>query len=242
MSVVKNFGKAFLVEHACNAAIFAVAVFVSQVLLSGEAFAQRLSLVPFASVSSTKAIKPASAGKKDGGASTSSTESVTQRTTYGLRLDVRLSRLFALSVSGGTNVVDQTKKAVAVRDEFGDINFQKDANVDPSNQNAEYRYKEEQRLGVAKLVIQPMLTSWLTVKASAGVRARQRLIDVEDKTKATTSHIKDPIRYNAVAGTGLSARLLRAFTAHIEYNFYFIKFPKTQPHEQEALIGFGVSI
>ena len=212
-------------------------------LASAEALAAgRLSVVPFASVSSTKAIKPAAAGKKDGGASKNSTETVTQRTAYGMRIDIRLSRLFALNVSGGVNAVDQTKKSVAVRDEYGDIDFQKDANVDPANQEAEIRYKEQQRLGVAKLVLQPMLTSWLTIKASAGVRARQRLIDVEDKTKAASTHIKDPIRYNAVAGAGVSARLLKAFTAHAEYNFYFLKFPKTQPHEQEALIGFGVSI
>lgn len=200
-----------------------------------------LQIVPYASVSSTKAIKPNQVGKK--ASSTEATEeSVAQRTTYGLRLSVKLSRLFHLQVQGGTNKLDQTRKAVAMRDEYGDIDFTKDANVDPSSQDATYKYSEEQRVGQAKLTIQPRLGNILRLNIGAGVRARERFVNVTDNAAGTTTAIHDPIRYNAMATAGFNARILRAFTANVEYNFYFLKFPKTEPHEQEALIGFGFQL
>jgi len=75
---------------------------------SGTALAAGgIQIVPYASVSSTKAIKPNQVGKKT--SSTEATEeSVAQRTTYGLRLSMKLSRLFHLQVQGGTNKLDQT--------------------------------------------------------------------------------------------------------------------------------------
>lgn len=200
-----------------------------------------LQIVPYASVSSTKAIKPSQVGKK--ASSTEATEeSVAQRTTYGLRLSVKLSRLFHLQVQGGTNKLDQTRKAVAMRDEYGDIDFAKDANVDTSAQDATYKYSEEQRVGQAKLTIQPRLGNILRLNIGAGVRARERFVNVTDNAAGTTKAIHDPIRYNAMATAGFNARILRAFTANVEYNFYFLKFPKTEPHEQEALIGFGFQL
>lgn len=214
----------------------------SAVISHGALAFGRVSIGPYASVSSTKAIKPDKVGKDKESDASTATETVTQRTTYGLKIDVRLSKLFQLNVNGGVNAIDQTKKPVAMRDEYGDIDFQKDANVDPNAQSEEYRYKEEQRLATAKLSIAPMVTKWLSVMASAGVRARQRLIDVENKATGEVKKIEDPIRYHAVAGAGFKARLLRAFTAHAEYNFYFLKFPETEPHEQEVVVGFGVSI
>jgi hypothetical protein len=209
---------------------------------SGTALAAGgIQIVPYASVSSTKAIKPNQVGKKT--SSTEATEeSVAQRTTYGLRLSMKLSRLFHLQVQGGTNKLDQTRKAVAMRDEYGDIDFTKDANVDPNSQDATYKYSEEQRVGQAKLTIQPRLGNFLRLNIGAGVRARERFVNVTDNATNTQKSIHDPIRYNAMATAGFNARLLKAFTATVEYNFYFLKFPKTEPHEQEALIGFGFQL
>lgn len=195
----------------------------------------RVTVGPYASVSSTKGIKP---NKMKSG----SEETTTQRTTYGLRIGVRMSRFFNLGIDGGTNRVDTNKKASAMRDEYNDINFQKDLNVDPSN-GGYYRYQEEQRIAKVQLVISPINTRILTVKAGAGVRARQRLIKVTDKVDPTkNAKVTDPIRYHATAMGAVEARLLRAFKANIQYNFYFIKFPKTQPHEQEVSVGFGAEL
>ena len=203
--------------------------------------ASPLQIVPYASVSSTKAIKPNKVGKKDS-TSTATEETVAQRTTYGLRINVRMSRLFNLQIQGGTNKLDQTRKASAMRDEYGDIDFTKDANVDTTAQNATYTYNEEQRVGQVMLSMQPSLGKILKVKIGAGVRVRERFLNVTDKATETKTSIHDPIRYNAVASAGFNARLLKAFSATAEYNFYFLKFPKTEPHEQEVLIGFGFQL
>ncbi|MEN9809150.1 MAG: hypothetical protein RLZZ488_717 [Pseudomonadota bacterium] len=200
-----------------------------------------LQIVPYASVSSTKSIKPNQVGKKTS-SSEATEETVAQRTTYGLRINMRLTRALNLQLQGGTNKLDQTRKAVAMRDEYGDIDFAKDANVDPNAQDATYKYSEEQRLAQAKLAIQPRIGNMFRLNLAAGVRARERLVNVTDNIKGTKSTINDPIRYHAVATAGFNARLLKAFTATVEYNFYFLKFPKTEPHEQEALIGFGFQI
>lgn len=214
---------------------------VGAFFVSPEVNAGPLQIVPYASVSSTKAIKPSKVGKKES-STTVTEETVAQRTTYGLRINVRLSRLFNLQLQGGTNKLDQTRKASAMRDEYGDIDFAKDANVDTSAQDATYTYSEEQRLGQALLSIQPSFGQILRVKLGAGVRARERFVNVTDKIKDVKTSIHDPIRYNAVASAGVNVRLLKAFSAMAEYNFYFLKFPKTEPHEQEVAIGFGFQL
>jgi hypothetical protein len=202
----------------------------------------RFSIAPFASVSSSKAIKPDKAGQTKDDSAKSSTSNVNQRTTYGLKIDVRLLSLLTFNVQGGVNNVDNTKKVTGLRDEFGEIDIVEDLNLDPADQNAEYRYQEEQRVATARLLLTPRLGRMLWLKAGAGVRARQRLIKVTDKVSDESQDIKDPIRYHAVATAGAGVRLFGAMSAHAEYNFYFIKFPETEPHEQEVLVGFGVSI
>jgi hypothetical protein len=214
----------------------ATAVAVLALCVSTPALAMgRFSIVPYASVSSTKAIKPSES--KD-----SSEESINQRTTYGLKIDVRLFSLLTFSLQGGTNVIDKTKKQSAVRDEFKEIDFEKDLNLDTTDPKHEYRYQEEQRLGTAKLLITPRLGRYLWLKVGGGVRARQRLINLTDKENNQKVSIKDPIRYHAVATAGAGVRLFSSVSAQAEYNFTFIKFPKTEPHEQEVLVGFGISI
>lgn len=225
-------------------AVIALGALTVSGLFVQTAQAGPVQIMPYASVSSTKALKPNKVGTKQ--SSTEVTEeTVAQRTTYGLRINVRMSRLFNLQIQGGTNKLDQTRKASAMRDEYGDIDFSKDANVDTSAQDAEYIYSEEQRVGQVLLSMQPRIgkrNNRIGIKIGAGVRARERFLNITDKATDTKTDIHDPIRYHAVASAGVQARLLKAFTANIEYNFFFLKFPETEPHEQEVLIGFGVQI
>lgn len=200
---------------------------------SGLAFG-RFSVGPFASVSSTKGIKPST--------ESSSEETVTQRTTYGLKIGVGLMSWLGLDIKVGVNEVDRTKKSVALRDEFGEINFEEDANVDPSQQDAEYRYQESQQLGVAKLMFRPRLFRMVWLNAGAGVRARKRDVVITQKPDGVEEKIDDPVKYHAVASAGVGFRLLRSFRGSIDYDFYFMKFPETEPHEQEVTVSFGVSI
>lgn len=221
---------------ACKRVLGIAAPVLVAALVHDQALAfGRFSVGPFASVSSTKAIKP-SADKE------SSDEVTTQRTTYGLKVGVGLGRLFNLDIKAGVNEVDRTKKASAMRDEFGDIDFEQDANVNPEDQAATYRYQESQKLGTARLLISPRLFSTVWIDVGGGVRARKRDVTITDDTAGTKEVIDDPIRYHAIGTAGVRFRLLRAFTGNIEYNFYFLKFPELEPHEQEVAIGFGVSI
>jgi hypothetical protein len=204
-----------------------------------------LTVAPFASVSSTKAIAPDKVKMSSSGTSSSSaaTETVTQRVTYGLKLDLRLGKLLVFSANGGVNKVDTTKKSVAMRDEYGDIDFATDANVSVADPEASYRYQEEQRVASAQLTIAPQLVRRLLwMKIGAGVRARQRLISITDAVAGTSKDITDPIRYSPLAVAGFGTKLLGAMSASIEYKFYFPKFPKTEPHEQEVLVSMGISI
>lgn len=204
-----------------------------------DAFAiGRINIAPYASLSSSKSIKP-----KLGKNANSSEEIVTQRQTYGLKVDIRLSKLFLFTASAGTNKVDTTKKASAMRDEFKEIDFSKDANVDTSAQNADYRYREEQRLANLEISIMPSLVQGrLWGKIGLGARARQRLIDITDNITNNNKSIHDKIRYDALGSAGVQLRLFHSLNAGIEYKFYFIKFPKTEPHQQEVAINFGVQI
>jgi hypothetical protein len=227
------------------AAMAFAGTFLFPVLAEAKAIrAGALTVAPYAAVSSTKAIAPDKVKmSSDGESESSATETVTQRVTYGLKLDLRLGRLFVFSANGGVNKMDQSKKSVAMRDEYGDIDFAKDANVDMSNSDATYRYKEEQRVGNVQLTIAPQLVKRLLwVKVGAGVRARQRLISITDELAGTSKSITDPIRYSPAAVAGVGTNLLGAISASIEYKFYFPKFPKTEPHEQEVLMSVGMSI
>lgn len=194
----------------------------------------RFSIGPYASVSSTKIISPGDEG--------SSNEVATTRTTYGLRISIGLMRWLSFDAQGGINEVDRTRKAVAMRDEFEDIDFEEDANVDTSDPEAEYRYQEKQTLGVAKFMFSPRFFNVVWGQFGAGVRVRQREIKIDDMAAGTSESIKDPFRYHAVASAGIRFRLLRSFTGSILYDFYFLQFPELEPHEQEVSVSFGVSI
>ena len=242
--MVNDFQKFFRV--VCGLAVVCVAVAAHLVVFPASAAAQsRFSIGPFASVSSTKQIKP-------NGNKTASEETVTQRVTYGVRAGFGLFSVFGLDIKIGVNDVDRTKKSSAMRDEFEEIDIEKDANVNTADQGAEYRYQESQKLGTAKLTFNPRLFSALWLKVGAGVRARKRDIVITQKNAMNESEavapenertvISDPIKYHAVGSAGFGFRLLRSFTGSIEYDFYFLKFPEVEPHEQEVSVSFGVSI
>lgn len=209
----------------------------------GTAFARsplQISITPYAGVSSTKGIKPAKVtpiGQKD--TKTSSNETVTQRQNVGLKVDVKFFRLFGLNVTGAYNKIDTTKSSGAMRDEFGEIDFKKDI---VGTSSADFNYQEEQRMATAKVGLYPSIGKLIGVKVEAGVRARQRIIKSENKLTGDTKNINDPIRFHPTATAGGSIKLGGMAKFMIDYSFYFLKFPETNPHEQEVTIGMGVSI
>jgi hypothetical protein len=225
----------------CYGLLLGAALFVLPTKIAQAAGPIKISIVPYAGVSSTKSIKPQKVtpiGQKD--TKTSSSEKTTQRQNVGVKVDVKIFKLFGLNVTGGYNKINTTKKAAAMRDEFEEIDFNKDLGIGTST--ADFIYEEEQRMGTVKLGLYPGIGKLLNLKAEAGVRARQRLIKSENKLTGEVKEVNDPIRFHPTASAGIAVKLGGMAQFMVDYSFYFLKFPETNPHEQEVSIGMGVAL
>lgn len=202
----------------------------------------RISLEPFASVSSTKQIKPDKAGKTKSDATTGAateTETIKQRTTYGLRATIGLSRLFKLQLGVGQNELTTTSKTSAAVDDYGEIDFEKDLSMDPSTPDKEVTIKETQRKGSAVLAIDPSFSIFI-LRAKAGVVATQRLFSKESEGEAPIN-FEGPITYKPTCGAGAGLKLGRAMYFLAEYSLFLYKFPEKAPFEREVSVSYGVN-
>ncbi|MGE0173124.1 MAG: hypothetical protein AB7T49_10075 [Oligoflexales bacterium] len=193
-----------------------------------------ISIEPFVSISSKKAIKPNKAG------STTADETVTQRTTYGVRGSLSFWRLMKFQLSVGQNKLDTTTKTSEAVDEFDEIDFEKDLNMDTSQQDADVKMSETQRKASAAFVLDPSF--WIFImRMKAGVQATQRLMTLQQGDSPEESYTS-PITYKPVASVGLGVRLGRTMYAMAEYGAFFYKFPETEPFEREVTISYGISL
>jgi hypothetical protein len=210
------------------------AFFALSGLLSSQVTYAGISIEPYVSVSSKKAIKPAKAG------STTADETVTQRTTYGIRGSVSFWRLMKFQLAVGQNKLDTTTKTSEVVDEFEEIDFEKDLNMDTSDQDADVKTSEIQRKASAAFVLDPSF--WIFImRLKAGVQATQRLMTLQQGENPEESY-ESPITYKPVASVGLGVRLGRSMYAMAEYGAFFYKFPETEPFEREVTISYGISL
>lgn len=191
-----------------------------------------VSVSPFVSINSTKSIKPAGSGEEQ--------ETNKQRTTYGIRAKVSFWRLLGIQASVGTNKLETSEKTSEVKDEFDEIDLQKELKVSTDDPEKEVKITEEQRRGQVSLVFDPSFSIFI-LRASAGVQATQRLFTKEEEGMDNETFV-GPITYNPIAGAGAGVRLGRAMFAMAEYNFFFYKFPEYEPFEREVAVSFGVSL
>jgi hypothetical protein len=202
----------------------------------------RISIEPFASVSSTKQIKPDKAGKTKAGSSTGAateTETIKQRTTYGLRATIGLSRLLKFQLGVGQNELTTTSKTSAAVDDYGEIDFAKDLSMDTADPDKEVTIKETQRKGSAVLAIDPSFAIFI-LRAKAGVIATQRLFSKEADGEAPVS-FESPITYKPTCGAGAGVKLGRAMYFLAEYSLFLYKFPEKSPFEREVSVSYGVT-
>jgi hypothetical protein len=210
-------------------------------LVSSKALAQRggggssrISIDPYVSVSSTKAIK---ADAKD---KSKENETIKQRTTYGVRANVTLlGRFFKFQLGLGQNQLATTQKQSEVKDEFGEIDLQSDLNMSTEEPDKEIKIVETQRIGTASFVLDPSFSIFI-MRAKAGVRATQRLFSKEESGQEKVE-FEGPITYKPLASAGAGVRLGRTMYFMAEYGFYFYKFPETEPFEREVSVSYGVS-
>lgn len=216
------------------------------ILCAGLLFQQsvafaRISIEPFVSISSTKQIKPDKAGsnKSDStsGAATE-TETIKQRTTYGLRATVGLSKLFKFQLGVGQNELTTTSKTSAAVDDYGEIDFEKDLDMDTSDPEKEVTIKETQRKASAVLAIDPSFSIFI-LRAKAGVIATQRLFSKEADGQEPVS-FESPITYKPTCGAGAGVKLGRAMYFLAEYSLFLYKFPEKSPFEREVSVSYGI--
>ena len=201
----------------------------------------RISIEPFATVSSKKEIKPNEVGKKNatGGASTE-TEVVNQRTTYGVRGSLGFFRIMKLQAGIGTNELITTSKTSQAVDEYGEIDYKKDIDMDTSTPDKEVKLTETQKKGSAVLVIDPGF--WIFIlRAKAGVVATQREITKEVVGEPAVKFVS-PITYKPTLGGGAGIRLSSSTFFMAEYGLFLYQFPKKAPFEREVTVSFGVSL
>ncbi len=202
----------------------------------------RLSIEPYASVSSTKQIKPDKVGKTKSDSTTAAateTETIKQRTTYGLRATIGLSRLLKFQLGVGQSELTTTSKTSAAVDDYGEIDFEKDLSMDTSDPEKEVTIKETQRKASAVLAVDPSFSIFI-LRAKAGVVATQRLFSKEADAEAPVS-FESPITYKPTCGAGAGIKLGRTMYFLAEYSLFLYKFPEKSPFEREVSVSYGLN-
>jgi hypothetical protein len=193
----------------------------------------RIYVSPFVSVNSTKGIQTSKSSKDKEDVTT------TQRTTYGINAGVSFWRIFSLQLSVGRSQLDKTMKTQNAADEYGEIDFEQDLNMDTSDPEAEIRKLEitdKARVGV---VLDPGF--WIFIaRAKAGVQATKRSVELTQNQVTTKEDL--PITYKPTAGAGFGVRLGPRMKAMAEYNLFFYKFPDTKTFEREVAITYSVAL
>lgn len=211
------------------------------VFLNSSLAQARISVEPYVSISSTKEIKPDKAGKNStAGSATTETETTKQRTTYGLRGSVGFFRLLKFQLGVGQNQLTTTSKTSQVVDEYGEIDFNKDLDMDTSSPDKEVKVTEIQRKGTATLVVDPGF--WIFIlRGKAGVVATQREFSKEAQGETPVKYTS-PIKYKPVVGGGAGIKLSSRMFFMAEYSLFLYKFPEKEPFEREVTVSYGVSL
>ncbi len=191
-----------------------------------------IDVSPFVSVSSTKTIKPADAGKEDA--------KTQQKVTYGLRSSIGFFRILKIQASVGQSETKTTTKTQLAADTFDEIDYEKDLDMSTDDPEREVKVTETQRTGRLGIVLDPGF--WIFIaRAQAGVQATQRIVELEEAGEEPVK-TEPAITYKPYAGAGLGVRLSQRVRAMAEYNFFFYKFPEYEPFEREVTVSFIVAI
>ena len=199
-----------------------------------------ISVEPYVSISSTKQIKPDKAGSNKNTPATTETEVIKQRTTYGVRGSIKLFSLVKFQLGVGQNELATTSKTSLAVDDYGEIDYKKDLNMDTSTPDKEVKITETQRKGTATLIVDPSFSIFI-LRAKAGVVATQRGLKKEVQGEPSTSYLS-PIKYKPTAGAGAGVRFGPRMYFIAEYSLFLYKFPEKSPFEREVTVTYGVSL
>ncbi len=192
----------------------------------------KVTISPFVSISSTKKIKPEAKGKER--------EEINEKRTYGIRGALSIYRIFKLEASVGQAKSLKTTKTQDAVDDYKEIDYQKDLNMDTSSADKETRLSETQNKARAGVALDPSFSIFI-LRAAVGAQATQRHLKSE-VVGETPKEYTSPITYKPYAGAGAGIKFTPRTFFMAEYNFLLYKFPKYTPFEREVTVSFGVSI
>jgi hypothetical protein len=201
-------------------------------ITSGKAYAG-LTFSPYVSIRSTKSVKPTKSKSTE-------TETVKQRKEAGLRAGIKFWRLFSLQLGVGQSKLTTTEKIQEAKDEYGEIDYEKDLNLSTNDPLAETKITETQSNGRVTLVIDPSFGPFI-LRGKAGVIATQRQMDVEREGTEKVSKTFGPT-YKPTSGFGAGIRFTPRMYALAEYNFYHYASPEPQPFEREVAVTYAIEL
>lgn len=203
-------------------------------LFGGTSANAGITVSPYVSIKSTKSVKPQ---KKD---KSQETETVKQRQEAGIRGSIKFWRLFSLTLGVGQSKLATTEKVQDAKDEYGEIDYEKDLNMSVDDPTQEIKVTETQNNGKLTVAIDPGF--WIFIlRAKAGVTAQQRIIETEQSGSEPVSQTFGPT-YKPHSGFGFGIRFTPQMFAMAEYTFNHYKFPEIEPFEREATISFSISL
>lgn len=203
-------------------------------LAGGSPAMARISIAPYVSIKSTKSIKQS---KKD---KSQETESVKQRQEGGIRGSLSFWRIFSLQASVGQSKLTTTEKTQEAKDEYGEIDYEKDLNMSTESPDNEIKITETQRNGKLSIVLDPGF--WIFIlRAKAGVTATQRILEIAQTDQEPTTEVFGPT-YKPHSGFGFGVRFTPKMYAIAEYNMFHYKFPEIEPFEREVAVSFSIEI
>ena len=200
-------------------------------ILAPNAFAG-VQFAPYVSIKSTKSVTP--------GKNNSEKESVKQRQEYGIRAGVSFWRLFKTQLSVGQSVTTTTQQTNTIVDEYDEVDFASDFNMDTSDPANEVKLTETQRIGKFSLLIDPSFSIFI-MRAKVGVTARQRIIE-KVETGRENEKLEAPITYKPHSGLGVGLKFGPKMYFMAEYELYHYAAPKLEPFERELSVSYNVSI
>lgn len=199
--------------------------------MAPSAFA-RVEFAPYVSIKSTKSVTPGKNSTED--------ESIKQRQEYGIRASVSFWRLFKTQLSLGQSVTTTTQQTNNVVDEYDEIDFASDFDMDTSDPANTVKLTETQRIGKFSLLLDPSFSIFI-MRAKIGVTARQRIIEKAEAGRPDEK-LEAPITYKPHSGVGVGVRFGPRMYFMAEYELYHYAAPKLEPFERELSISYNVSI
>ena len=210
--------------------LFGLTVFLSTT--ANIAYA-KIDIAPYYSIKSTKSVTP---GKKD-----SENEKIRQREEFGLKFTFSMYKFLKFQFAAGQNNLTTTEKVSEVTDEYGEIDFASELDLDTTVPDKDVRIKETQNIAKASFIFDPSFSIFIA-RIKLGITARQRIIE-KSETGLEDVMITDGPTYNPHSGIGFGVRLSRRMYWMAEYEFYHYAYPPDlEPFERELSISFGVSI